>query len=639
MYLQKMHLLVLSLFFLTIMFRVGTASASQTCTVTLSASNQTYNLTGNSCSSVSVAFSPSVSNSGVNCKGAAIGSGSSITVNSNDRSVYLRNCTVNNPSIALAPHSSLYIMGDDNPAFSPAFADNTSNVTVMHYLRVNVFMPFGYNTSAFGPRAAGFSYIFPLFNHTFRYNNTELQMSEFFDSRFTNNFSFIAESVPMGAYNITQSDIETNYSAVSYGQIKGYRVFPVSDYTLSKNGVVRYNPYQIDYSFLAYDQLVMYTLNITRNVNLTPMYIQPIYPPFNFQILPDNFTSAIQIRYVVAVPPQDGNWNFTDYLYRYDPSEFSTNPVSGGVGSHSILYKAFAHPGTAPNYTANGTGFYFINYTASVALGINSSIMTAQGYIPGLGSFVQDSTTPSFSFGLGYCALAYNLSIPMSAIMVYRSGTYDMAGGTLLPIAAPATPQLVQRPCSVGVVVRGSNININCNGGTINDTVVGIDVMNSSNIGISDCKVEGNGISVENSQGVTFRNLTLQPSGVRDFGVNISDASGVGFYNLNIGNGYSSDFSVFSSSGTPFSEGIEVYNVSVCGQANITAIRQFAFIYSSRDTCASLVSSALSGSINPLYELAALSLALVAVYAYIFLRFGRGHEARGARLRGRGRSK
>lgn len=631
-----MNFFLVSVFLLTLSLWALPASSAQTCSFTLSASNQSYNVSGGACGQVSVVFANGVSGSGITCNNATIGASSSILAAGNNRGVYLRNCTVDNPKITLGSHSSLYIMGNASPSLSPVFSDNTSNITVMHYLRVNVFEPFGYSTTAFGSRAAGFSYIFPLFNHTLRYNNTELQMSEFFDWRFENGFSSIAERVPMGAYNMSQSDIETNYYTTPYGQIKGWKTFPVSDYTLSKNGRVSYNPYEVDYSFLAYDQLVMYTINITRNVNLTPMYIQPIFPPFNFYMLPDNFSRTVQIRYVVAVPPQDYNWNFTDYLYRYDPSEFTTNPVSGGVGNRSTLYSAFSRPGYAPNMTQNGTAFYFVNYTAQLALGINSSIMTAQGYIPGLGSFVQDSTTPSFSLGLGYCALAENLTVKMNDLTINRSGTYDMVS-KLLPLSAPATPQLVNKPCSVGVVITGNDITLNCNGGTINDTSVGIEVNNSRNVNINGCNIEGNGVDIRNSEGVSFSNLTLTSTNASDFGVRISDVQSMNFFNISIGNGYNSSFSVFSSSGTPFSEGVEVYNLSICGQENISAIRQFAFVYSSKNTCASGLSAVSNISINPLYELAALSLGLIAAYAYIFLsrrRNGRRHRHGAARRAG-----
>jgi hypothetical protein len=629
MRLPKPRLLALPLFLLAALSLAGNANSAQACSITLGASNQGYNISSSSCSQLNIVFKPGISNSGIVCSNTSLASSSSITAEGNDTAVYLRNCTLDGPRIWLAGRTSLYIIGDDNPVFSPEFVDNSSNITVMHYLRINVFEPFGYDTYAFGNRAAGFSYIFPLMNNTFVYNNSELQMNEFSLKNFSSEFASLADSDPAGAYNMAQSNIPANYSKAAYGKIKGSKVFLLSDYKVSRKGIVRYNPYEIDYSFLAYDQLVMYRLNVTRNINLTPMYIQPIFPPFNFQILPDNGTNTIEIRYIVAVPPQDANWNFTDYLYRYDPSEFTTNPVSGGVGSHSVLYKAFARPGSAPNFTENGTDIYLVNYTAHVALGINSSIMTAQGYIPGLGSFIQDSTTPSFSFGLGYCALpdnftVNNVTVSVPPMAVNRSGTYNMVG-RLMPIAQPATPQLVNRACSVGVVVTGKNIDINCSNGTINDTAAGILVTNSSNVNIRNCNVEGNGISIKNSQGISFYNVTLEPSSAANgFGVNISDVEGVDFYNLSIGKGYGNVFEVFSSSGTPFSEGIEIYNLSACGQSNIAAVRQYAFIYSSRDTCASGLSELFNTGISPLYELAALSIALIAAYAYIFLKHGHG---------------
>ncbi len=624
----------LTLLAILLFTQIGMASAAPMCSFTFTASNQTQNMSAGSCGEASITFQQGVSNSGLVCSGATIGGTSTVTLLGYNKGVYLRNCTVDNPSVTLANHASLYVIGSDNATVNPVMEGNDSNVTVAHYLRINVFEPYGYNSTLFGSRAAGFSYIFPLMNRTFRFSNSELLASEFVNSSFQAAFSELSQSIPFGAYNVSASNIPGNYVNVSYGKIKGSKVFALPDYTIYRNRTVTYNPYEVDYTFLGYDQLVTFRLNITRNLNLTPIYIEPLFPPFNFDILPDNGTHTENIRYVVAVPPQDTEWNLSAYIYRYTPQEFSTNPVSQGVGPHSVLIREFSLPGSAPDSILNGTRFYFVNYTAAVELGINSSIMTMQGYIPGKGSVIEDSTTPSFSFGLGYCALAYNLTVPMSELTVNRPGTYNMVNA-LLPLAEPALPQLVNAACTTGVVVTGGNIDINCDGGTINDTRVGIAVRNSTNVEISNCRIIGNGLQIINSSGISLLNLTFVPSGTRAFGVQMKDVNGVAFRGLDIGNGYSSIFSAVSSAGTPFSQGIEVYNLSICGQGNVSAVRHFAYIYGVNNTCSSGAVSAVLSVANSDLGLALLTVALIVVYAYVFLirKRGRGPAFRKPRRR------
>ena len=312
------------------------------------------------------------------------------------------------------------------------------------------------------------------------------------------------------------------------------------------------------------------------------------------------------------------NWSFNAYLYRYYPPEFIVNPVINGVGQHSALYHAFEFPDANNSRNSSGTLLYFINYTTPIAIGLNSSIVTLEGTIPGLGKFIQDSTTPSFSYGLAFCAIPYNNSINSPEITVSNPGEYDMVN-ELLPLAAPATPQLVYgASCRTGIFIKGSNIEINCNNGTINDTGQGIIIENSSNISLSDCRISGNGIEINNSTGISIYNATLSPSGSNAFGIAINDSQGVNFYNLSIRNGYNDAFSVFSSSGTPFSEAIEIHHLKMCGGENITAIRHLAFVYSSSSTCSSGLGAFISDlNLTPYDELFLLTAALSVTYLII----------------------
>ena len=595
-------------------------SIQMKCGSEMNLSNALYVYPNNSClSGTRIMFASNAHNVSLEClSGQFISNNESIIAGDNAISDGIYNCTLKSPAVSVGSSSSLYLMGNYVDA-TKINVKQGSNVIIGHYLRINVFAPNGFNsTKLFGDRVAGFSYVFPLINNTVKYNDTELQMGGFYIKSFSQMFKDLQKTIPFGAYDMNGSQIFKNFSNVSYGQIEGWKMLPVVQYFITNNSVIDFNPYAVDYSFLAFDQLVMYRLNITRDVNLTPIYIQPVYPTFNWNIIPDNFSNIIKIRYIVGIPPIDANWNFTDYLYRYSPLEFVLNPVSGGVGPHSILYKAFTFPNKNYSEKLNGSLIYLVNYTEKLAIGLNSSIMTAQGTIPGLGSFIQDSTTPSFSVGIGFCAVPYNMSVQnINYITVSNPGEYQMASN-LRPLAEPALPQLVNAPCSTGIVISGNNIQINCNNWSINDTVNGILIENSSNILIKDCKINGNGITINNSKGISLYNITLTPTATNSSGISISDALGVTLYNLTINNGYKSQFSVFSSSGTPFSEAIQIHNLMMCGADNMSVIAHFAFIYNSKSTCPSTVESVLYKlDLNPEKELTILSIALVITYIFL----------------------
>ena len=603
---------------------INATSIQMKCGGVMNLSNTLYIYPSNSCLSGSrITFANNTHNISLEClSGQLISSTESIIAGDQVTSAGIYNCTIKNPTVYVGSGSSLYLMGNSINSTKINMKQG-SNVVIGHYLRINVFAPNGFNsTKLFGDRVAGFSYVFPLINHTVDYNDTELQMGGFFIRNFSQKFKALQKTIPFGAYDMNGSQIFENFSNVSYGRLEGWKILPVVQYFITNNSIINFNPYAVDYSFLAFDQLVMYRLNITRDVNLTPIYIQPIYPTFNWNIIPDNFSNIVKIRYIVSIPPSDANWNFTDYLYRYSPLEFVLNPVSGGVGPHSILYRAFTFPNKNYSKNLNGSLTYLINYTEKLAIGLNSSIMTAQGTIPGLGSFIQDSTTPSFSIGIGFCAVPYNMSVQnINYITLSNPGEYQMASN-LRPLAEPALPQLVNAPCSTGIVISGNNIQINCNNWSINDTISGVLIKNSSNIIISDCKINGNGITINNSKGISLYNITLTPTAANSSGISINDALGVTLYNLTLNNGYKSPFSVFSSSGTPFSEAIQIHNLMMCGADNISAVSHFAFIYNSKSTCPSQFESILYKlDLNPKKELIILSLVIAIIYILLAAKY------------------
>ncbi len=523
-----------------------------------------------------------VSDTSILCQNTTF-EGSEITAMGNDINVSFYNCSFVNVSFLLMPHTSIFLVSPKNLKLTKLDIANTSNLTVAYYLTINVFHPYGYNTTLFGNLAAGFAYILPLINYTVSLHNDELLMYAFSNKSFNAEFSELKKKVPFGVYGINSTKIYENMTNLTYGEIFGHKRFLLATETFTNNKTINYNPYEIDYSFLGYDQLVMFTLNISQDMNLTPFYIEPIFPKFNFYYIPDNGRENITIKYVIAVPPQDSNWSFTGYLYRYLPKYFTTNPRKG-IG----LYSSFTHVITFPspaNFTYNGTKFYYINYTTVLPIGLNSSIITTNGTIPGIGRFIEDSTTPSFSLGIAYCSsYTVNPLPPLSGLTISEPGSYHMVK-KLFPLYGDAIPQLVNTTCTTGLLIKGHDINIFCDNGTINDTEYGIAILNSSNINIYGCRITGNGIYINNSESINFENTTLSPGSGGEFAVKIVNAQNVNFVNLTIENGFPSLFTSYSSAGTPESLGINIYGLKICNATQLQRIKQFAFVINPQLTC------------------------------------------------------
>jgi len=571
------------------------------------------------------------------CKNATF-SNATIAAYGNNRNITFDNCTFYNESLIVGPNSSIYIISPKDIDFSKEKVAENSNITIAYRLRINVFVPYGYNQSIFGNVAAGFAYVFPRMDYTINPNNDELLMGEFKqNSSFDSEFQNLKKQIPFGAYGLNTSMIYKNETNVSFGTIIGSKTFLVPIETIEHNKIINYNPYEIDYSFLGFDQLVMFTLNITKDTNLTPIYIEPIYPKFNFYYIPDNGTRSIDIRYIIAVPPQDNNWNFTAYIYRYAPPYFVTNPRKG-ISLESAFVKLLTiddNKTTYTNYTIglndNGTRIYFVNYTTPIAIGINSSIITMNGTIPGEGSFIEDSTTPSFSFGVAYCSsYAHGQTNPLAGIAISTPGTYHMTK-TLLPLYGDAIPQLFEGPCMTGLLIEGEDINVFCNGTKINASDYGIVVLNSSNINFYNCSIEGNGIFINNSQDISFNNFNLTPSAEsKGFAAQIINSYFITFNNLSIGKGFSTLIGSFSSTGTPESSGITINNLSICNSTELNEIKGVAFVTKSRLTCEPKFIQEIS-EINPKYLLYILTILLVLFYLLLFIhnkRRGKASEGR-----------
>ncbi|MGC8687697.1 MAG: hypothetical protein ACP5RM_03295, partial [Candidatus Micrarchaeia archaeon] len=534
-----------------LMLLVGSASAAtinlNSCNSIVSISNASYIISNSSCKEINLLFPNSTSNANVSCQNIGFGRNSSVIFEGFNHKDFLFNCSFYGAKILVGNNSNPSLISPGQKNFSVLYANNSS-ISIGYFLNVSVFEPFGSNSvESFGNRVAAFAYILPLLNNTVHINNTQLQMDPWFDSNMIRIFEHVNETVPFGAYWINQTQIFENITRESYGNIFGHKVFIVPSYTMTKNAIIDYNPYAIEYSFLGYDQLVMYFLNITNNTNLIPVYIQPIYPKFNYYYLPDNGNRSITIKWLVAVPPPDYNWNFSAYIYRYSTMlGFIMNPLNNSVPRGTVIQKMVVYPSDHYDKDENGTYLYYLNYTAPIGIGLNSSIVLLPGTIPGEGKFIQDSTTPSFSYGLGFCSTQYNSTSVFSSIN--ESGTYDMVN-QLFPLLQTA-PVLIDAPCYIGGYVSGSNITINCNKGIINDTHWGFVVNNAKNVTFTNCSIYGNGFMLANSTGISIANSSIFPTPLANsYGISIYNSSAIELENVKIGSGFSNPYSEKDSSG------------------------------------------------------------------------------------------
>lgn len=533
-------------------------NSSATCSYEISTSNNSYALNSGGCVSYNVSVLANVENTDISCSSRVNLSG--IYVGSNTHSNAFYNCSfLQGSEMVVQNNSDTYLI---SPANKPDIFINGSNssVTVGYYLHVNVFEPYGYNsTSIFLNRVAGFGYLFPTINNTMGVYQTELTPNLSSSSHMAHFLKSVSEIVPFGVYNQSQTEIYENLTNTSYGKIIGAKTYKVASYTVYNNRTVNYNPYSLVYTFFAYDQLIYFSLNITGDMNLTPLYIQPISPKFNYYILPDNGGHDLAIKWLVAVPPQDLNWNFTTLLYRYNADlSFTLNPLNASsslygtvatvlhsstnppanslLGPQAYFAKVLQVPNSTYSYTTiNGTRLYVIKYDANLPVSKNSSITMSIGYGGRNVSYLQDSTTPTFGFGLSFCATEADSTQLQSKIDT--PGYYDSVS-VLYPISQRG-PLLDVAPCNVSVYVTGQNIYLNCKGAIMNDQLYGIGLNGARNITINGCNIYGNGLLFNNASEVRVMNTTITPSQYNDsFAVKAINSYNISLSNVLIARGY-----------------------------------------------------------------------------------------------------
>ena len=527
------------------------------------------------CNHYNISFANGVSDSFINCNNATIGNGSAVYLAGSNLNDSLGHCAFNGSSLDLGNDSSLSLVSPIKTRFSNTLGSG-SRIYVDYMLRINVFEPFGSNSiGVFGDRVAAYGYLVPLMQGKVNIKATQMQMASSNSSYILSLISNLSRRFGIRVYNETQTQIFLDRYNTSYGKVIGSRSFQVTAYMITKNGTVDFNPYAMYYSFFAYDQLIMFNVNVTKDMNITPVYIAPVYPKFNFYFIPNDPSGRLSIRYILAIPPQDLGWNFSTYIYRYDANQpgggFIENPYNNTVGTEDSFIKVFQNNNASYNISYyKGARYYLINYTSALGPGINSSIVTEMGNSGANSSYIQDSTTPSFSFGVGYCSTIINQTSPF--FMINTSGTY-YASGELRPLVGSATPLLADFPCSTGFYVKGSDIAIICRNSTINDTISGGVINDSHNVSVSGCRFYGNGLRVINSTDIHIYNLSSYANVYNDtFGLEIVNSSDVSVFDSNVSHEYFYPYSEENSSVRLAGDNFNSGNSTVSGLGNGTIV-------------------------------------------------------------------
>ncbi|MEM3841261.1 MAG: hypothetical protein QXN59_01020 [Candidatus Micrarchaeaceae archaeon] len=519
-------------------FSIAANNSNTSCSV-IPKPNSAVLITNKSvCHSLSINYVANLSNSRVYCSpdNLLIKYVNLSGFNIND-SIY--GCNFSNSYIYIGNSSKLNLVNPENRSFKLIFYGNSSEITVAYTLNLKVFEPPKYNSvSIFGNRVGAFGYILPSFNNSIKLNSSELQYVPSYSNTIKTIMAGI-RSLPYypgyGVYGENSSAIYSNSNISEGSPIIANKSFILPYETYLLNRTIMYDPYLIDYSFFAYDQLLMFTLNITNPANLTPLYVQPIYPQFNFHIIPNNNKKKLTINWIIVVPSSDKSWNFTSWIYRYNADNgFSLNPTENLQSNDSSFVKILSYPSNG-YAIVDGNQAYPINYSSIMGLGLNSSIIYTSGTIPKMGTFIEDSTTSSFSYGIGFCSTVYGGSNPISKVT--SSGIYSVAS-EISPLESDSVPiTLNGAQCGIAVYVEGKNISINCNGNVINSTIYGFEINASNNITIDNCKLFGAGLRIYNSTNVTILDTALDGKGFDGkYGISIIQSSNISFYNVSTSN-------------------------------------------------------------------------------------------------------
>lgn len=444
---------------LILLIAVGTTQANEYSigrSTNLNLSNTRYVLTGNILSGSPFVFADGTQNSTLACGSHAISLATSIVFGNETYNNTITNCTISGNVFSLhdAQNNLVNVTGN----YTLGFSDNSSNVGVGNYFHLLVYAnDHNYSIARFVqivPKA-----LVDANPGVINEGETPTQLS---DAAAQANYSLPR----FGVYYPTIYP-ENSSNGSSY--------YPVEGEEVSKAGTRSFNPYTFYTPYIGDDMIASTSFNATSGTTFRPTYIRPRLAPYTF------FPAGTNITY-----------NFSIIFHNETP--YSKFRLLNGWQND-------------PNASVIATFFNLTNGTLSYK---------ATSMLPGIHAFIllldtpyehENSTSIAYGVGIPYCADGTQA--------VYMPGYYPFAFNTLNEVNVFWH---TNQTCAVGVKVRGSDITVDCKGGSVNTSDVGFSVKSSANVLLQNCRVRGNGLFSNNSN-VSVYNSTFMADNASNYAI------------------------------------------------------------------------------------------------------------------------
>lgn len=422
-------------------------------------SNSTYTIAVDLHSDSSIlSFAQGVENSTVICGNHTLSSPIPVLFWNETHNNTITNCTINGEVLSM--HEAQNNLIRVNGSYALSFADNTSNIGIGYYFHLLVYAEDN-NFSV-----ARFIQIMP-------------------KSLVDADPGLVSESIrPSDARHVAE---EINYTLPRFGMYyptvattnssSGDSYFAVESEEVSKSGIRKFDPYTFYSPYLGYDEIAQTYFNATSGATYRPTYLQTrmitysLLPAgthvlLNFTIVFHNHTSYSKLRLFDGwqLDPDarllNTYYNLTNGTYSYDAGQLSL-----GIHAYILLLDT-------PYEHENST---------SLAYGVGLAFCY-EG-TPGIG-------TP------GYYPLVYN---SLTEANVFWPS---------------------DRSCRIGARIQADNVTIDCRGGDINSSEVGLIVSASNYTTIENCRIRGNGVQLSHAMGAKLYNNIFVANNADEYAIN-----------------------------------------------------------------------------------------------------------------------
>ncbi len=484
MIVQKSVLIVLALMLLAVVAHSQAAAAQGLCNYVIAGSNNTY--FGNaSCTNAAIVFENNASQNSFYCKDSFIVA--NVTFGNGTFNNTMYNCVFASAKISSLRRAMNNIISPYG-TYNFSFEDNYSNIALGYYFN---FIPLDENGNI---GTQGFASVMPYSLEQKSFGLAQTQGT--------------TQSELVKAANISNY-LLPRFGVYAPGPVTNGKVatFKLETEQVYKNKTISYEPYWFICPFWGWDELTFKTFYIYGNMNFTPTLIYPDMLE-NIQY-PDN-TNIF--------------WNYT--IIKYDNAPNMT----------LYFWKGYqvAPDGKVMAILRNATNGN-VSYDRGVqSLGVHETIAVLKSP-----QFMEhdNSTTETYGVGLSFCT--------DGEPPIMLPGYYSLTYGSLHMLR---TFWITNQTCAMPLIIRASNVAINCEGGTINSTEDSISLSSVKNVTIENCNIYGNALNVSHSSGITLQNSTLYANNASNIAINAAysniDLAGVKII------GYSKPYSIIGTNMT-----------------------------------------------------------------------------------------